>query len=342
MKPRLSDIARQTDLSVATVSRALHRSDSPNVSEETRRRVHEVARRLGYRPNLAGRSLVTGRSHTVSYWTFDAFSPYYAMVGAHISREAMRRGYVVVMNNTYDPARELEPEHHALQSSPALHTGFDGVIACDVAYPGNKHAVELRSLGIPLVGIGLNYPKDGDFVGLDLYAGAVAAVRHLMEGGCRRIAMLCRMEDGQVTSDPRARAYETTLQEAGLSPLWIGVDKLSRGPGRRVIVEALTGKRNGQIPDAIFCLNDEVAIGCYRGLCDLGIRVPDDVMLVGCDGIEDAEYQVCPISSIVSPVQKMCGMAWDFLEARMEEPKAPPRQTVLEPVLVIRESSRRG
>jgi len=83
-----------------------------------------------------------------------------------------------------------------------------------------------------------------------------------------------------------------------------------------------------------------LAIGCYRGLCDLGVRVPDEVRLVGCGGIEDTEYQACPISTLVMPIREMCGTAWDFLENRLREPDRAVQQTTLKPQLAVRESSR--
>lgn len=339
MKPTLNDIARQTDLSVATVSRALHRSDSPNVSVETRRRVHEVARRLGYRPNLMGRSLATGRSHTVSYWTFDAFTPYYAMVGRYIYAEAVRRGFTLIVNSTPDPSRTLEPEQHALRDNPALHTGFDGMIACDVAFRDNDYAAELRSLGMPFVGIGLNYATEGDYVGLNLYDGSVAAVRHLLDAGAQRIAVLC-WPDG-VGRDPRAQAYIEVMTEVGRPMEWIELHGSHRRAARQAIIAYAEKRGIADLPDAIFCVNDEAAVGCYRGLCDLGLRVPEDVMLMGCDGIEETEYLPCPISTIVAPVRELCEAAWDILEARIREPNAPTRQVVLETTLAVRESTRR-
>ena len=334
MKPTLHDIARQTGFSVATISRALHRSDSPNVSAETRRRVSEAAQRVGYRPNLAGRILSTGRSHTISYWTFDAFTPYYSMVARCISREAMNRGYSVVMNSSYDPARILAAEA-AAPVSPALHNGFDGLIACDVAYPHNDYAAQLRELHVPLVGIGLNYPLDTDYVGLDLYVGGTEATQHLVEAGCRRIALMC--DDNSLQgNDPRISAYHDVLAAAGLEPEIIKIRSHARAYAREV---AATLAAEQKLPNAIFCLNDEVAVGCYRGLCDAGVRVPGDILLVGCDGTEEAAYQSCPITSIVPPVADVCKLAWDYLEARIANPDAPLRQTILAPTLAIRESS---
>jgi len=341
LRPTLHDIARETGLSIATVSRALHRDRSPNVSDDTRRRVREVARNLGYSPNLAGRSLATGRSHTVSYWTFDAFAPYYAMVARLVCDQAQRRGYYVIINNTTDPARSLHAEGAGTRTGNPLASGTDGVIACDVAFEANEYAALLRSRSIPFVGIGLNYPRDRDFVGVDLYEGGVIATRHLIAQGARRVAHMTQSRGTGV--DPRSRGYHYQMREAGRQPELISVLAHHRAPARQAIVEYVRSRRAAgkPIPDAIFCVNDEVAIGCYRGLCDLGLRVPEDVMLVGCDGIEDAEYHACPISTLVLPVERMSSLAWDFLESRLRDREQELQQTTLLPELVVRESSRR-
>jgi DNA-binding LacI/PurR family transcriptional regulator len=92
-------------------------------------------------------------------------------------------------------------------------------------------------------------------------------------------------------------------------------------------------------PDAIFCHSDDVAIGIYRGLCDLDLNVPEEVALVGCDGIQDCEYLETPLTTIVQPVTEMCAVAWDFLRRRVESPKIKRQGTVLKPKLVVRKSS---
>jgi LacI family transcriptional regulator len=93
-------------------------------------------------------------------------------------------------------------------------------------------------------------------------------------------------------------------------------------------------------PDAIFCHSDDVALGIYRGLCDLKLRVPEDVALVGCDGIQDTEYLECPLTTLVQPVAAMCEAAWQFLVARMDRSvKVKTQKKKMTPQLVVRESS---
>jgi DNA-binding LacI/PurR family transcriptional regulator len=335
MKPTLNDIARRTGLSIATISRALHSHGSRHVSRETRDMVQRVASDVGYRPNLLSRSLVKGKSHIVSYWTFDAFAPYYAKVAREISRQAVVHGYAVHIHNTIDPARSLEPDGLGVGIDSALSFSMDGVIACDVAYTGNRYAASLHRPNIPLVGIGLNYPEDCDSVGIDLTSGTEEAMEHLFAQGCRRIAHFS-FADALVRQDPRACAYHDRMRSAGLSPEWIPVISHRRRDAR-VAIQHYVQKHGA--PEAIFCANDEVAIGCYRGLADLGIEVPSRVRLIGCDGIEDAEFQRCPLTTIEAPVEKMCEIAWQMLEERIRTPDAPLQQIVLKPTLRIREST---
>ena len=340
MKPKLQDIARETGYSIATVSRALQMDKSALVSIETRERVQQAARSLGYQPNLLGRSLKTGRSNTVSYWTYDAFSPYYAGMAKQLCAQGAERGYIVAINNTFDAAQLLQTTSGGFDNPFASH--FDGTIACcDVSFAQTDFARSLHARRAPWVGINTSYPSDLDFAGLDFYGGARAVMAHLLGGGCKNVAML--IGNGAAHRyDPRARAYSDAMSEAGFELSWIGLSSHKRAPAReRMAAYASEHRALGRaLPDAIFCVNDEAAIGCFRGLCDENVRVPDEVRLVGCDGIEDTAFHSCPISTLQMPVKQMCAAAWDFLENRVRERDLPQQQILLSPELIVRESSR--
>ncbi|MES2458967.1 MAG: LacI family DNA-binding transcriptional regulator [Armatimonadota bacterium] len=332
MKPTLNDVARSAGLSIATVSRALHRHDSRNVSPETRKRVQTIARDLGYRPNLLGRSLVTGRTQTVSYWTPDSFAPYYALVARGICHEAVRRRYYV---HTVDRENHLNARETLTGRPTALELNLDGVIACDIAYDVNPHVAQLRQRGVPMISIGINYPEDGDYVGIDIDQGTALVIQHLLETGRKRIAHMTytNAEEGR---DPRVLVYKRLMNAAGLRPEVILVPSFSRAGARKGIA---TYVREHGLPEAIFCVNDEVAVGCYRGLADIGVNVPSDTLLAGFDGIEETEYQCCPITTVAAPVKEMCRLAWDFLENRIRDPGRAWQQVTLPPTLICRESS---
>jgi DNA-binding LacI/PurR family transcriptional regulator len=91
--------------------------------------------------------------------------------------------------------------------------------------------------------------------------------------------------------------------------------------------------------DALFCHNDDVAFGAYRALCDLGVGVGGEIALVGCDGIEEADYLACPLTTIAQPITEMCALAWEFLHRRMQDPGCPLQQRILRPELLVRAST---
>lgn len=349
MKATLQHIAERTELSVATVSRALRSEQEALVSHDTRNLVRRVAREIGYQPNLSGRSLKTGRTHAISYWSYDAFSAYYAQIARQVSEQAAARGYSVVINNARDASPSLAAAGTYADDAYAdsayadipVAAHFDGVIAaCDVSFGSRDFASVRRAPSTPWVGINVSYNCDLDHAFLDLHDGALQVMRHLLGGGLRHIALMIRGDRAR-SHDPRSRAYNEMMDAAGLPAQYIEVAAHQRPEARASMVACVENCRalGRALPQAIFCVNDDVAIGAYRGLCDLKVRVPDEVRLVGCGGIEDTAYHACPISTVAMPIDAMCGTAWDYLENRMREPELPPQQIVLKPQLVVRESS---
>jgi DNA-binding LacI/PurR family transcriptional regulator len=195
----------------------------------------------------------------------------------------------------------------------------------------------LRRRQVPVVSMGAYYLTEVDHVGVDLYAGAMQAVQHLIEQGCRRVAYLVNAESRH-PGDARRDAYDMVMREASLSREYIvSVDQSRQAAGAAV---AAYVEQFG-LPDGIFCHNDEMALGAYRRLRLLGVRVPEDVALVGCDGIEDTEYLEVPLTTIRQPLEEMCGLACEFLHRRMAQPDIPLQSVVLLPQLVVRGSSLR-
>lgn len=345
MKAKLQDIAERTELSIATVSRALRSDQDALVSHDTRTLVRRIAREIGYQPNLLGRSLKTGRTNTISYWTFDAFSSYYAQIARQISEQAAARGYSVAINNARNASHSLAAagtyENDNTYADIPMAAHYDGVIAaCDVSFARRDFALVKRAPSTPWVGINVSYDCDLDHAFLDLHDGALQVMRHLLGGGLRSIAIMIR-GGKTLCCDPRVRAYTEMMSAAGLPTQHIEVEAHGRPQARKSMVDYVENSRalGRALPQAIFCVNDEAAIGAYRGLCDLKVRVPDEVRLVGCDNIEDTAYHACPISTVAMPINEMCSTAWDFLENRMREPELAPQQIVLKPQLIVRESS---
>ena len=328
----IRELARQLNLSKGTISRVLNNREDAFISEATRLRVQEAARELGYRPNRAARALATGRSHSIAFCTHKV-TALSSLVLNRVQRLVQQHDLELIIT-TFDP--HLNPEGEQTISSP-WHV--DGVLTYESS--DYIHLIFDDPTGIrpPTVSMGTYLIEDTDFVGTDLCPAIADSVRHLLSTGCRRIAYMEEAEAaGRPTPDFRHLSYHEAMEAAGLSPAYIGTADGSRAAARKAIRDYVPAKR---LPDGILCRNDDLAIGAYRGLRDLGRCIPEDVALVGCDGIEDTEYLDPPLSTIVQPLEAMCDLAWTFLERRMTDPGLPLQRDILPSQLVIRGSSQR-
>ena len=180
-----------------------------------------------------------------------------------------------------------------------------------------------------------NVPVDGI---LAVDAGELAQ-KHLINFGYKRIAHATFVA-ADIPNRSRRAGYELAMRGAGLEPEYIlyPFSEDQRATTRKMIQEYIAA--NG-IPEAIFYHSDDVTLGIYCGLCDMKIRSPEQIALVGCDGIEDTEYLEVPLTTLVQPVPEMCAKAWEFLSERIDNPSLPRRNEIIAPRMEIRESSRR-
>ena len=334
----LREVAKAAGVSQATASRVLRGNRAEAFAENTRRRVHAVAQRLGYRPNPVAQALATGRSRLVTFWCYRPFQAFFARVMEQMDREAENRNFGLLVADV--AAREA--------NDPAVTSAVwpsDGLLAMDCGAWAERIARMQPSPRTPIISMGTSLVPGTDCVKLDMGSAFQGATSHLLEQGCRRIAYFSSGPpskpawSGQLMFATPREAYLSAMGKAGRQEELLFVDGSSRSEARRWIVDYI---REHGCPEAIVCRNDDLALGCYRAMCDLGIRVGHDVLLTGCDGIEDTEYLDCPLTTIVLPVPEMCETAWQFLETRMADPAAPLREATLEARLEARASSRRG
>jgi DNA-binding LacI/PurR family transcriptional regulator len=318
-------IARKLGISRQLVTFAL--AGYPQVSDASRKRILDAARRMGYRPNPFARALKRARTGILALWIPDQISTYYTHVARELNRHAKQgRQELVVSEVTLAEAEQVWP-----------HVPVDGIFAVDAPEPVLAHLATASARRVPVVSMGAHCCHKTDTVQVDMLAGAMEAMEHLIGAGYRRIAHATFVTEDRPGANRRA-GYLKAMQQAGLQPEFVHypVSDQQRPVTRRLIQEYI--QAHGR-PEALFCHSDDVALGMYRGLCDLGLRVPHDVALVGCDGIQDTEYLECPLSTIVQPVTEMCAAAWKFLLARLEKPRGPLQRLTLSPKLAIRVSS---
>jgi len=320
-------IARKLGVSRQLVTFAL--AGYPQVAEESRERILTAAKKMGYRPNPHARALRRQRTGIIALWIPDQISTHYSHVARELGRLVKQARHELIIT-----------EVGAAEAKQILsHVPVDAICAVDASPSVLAELEALKAKSIPVVSVGTYCSQKTDSVQVDLLSGTMEAMEHLIQSGFRRIAHATFVRKS-AAHESRRDGYVRAMRKAGLKTefIYYPLTERQRPITRKLIQDYI--RVHGR-PEAIFCHSDDAALGIYRGLCDLGIRVPAEVALVGCDGIEDTEYIECPITTLVQPVTSMCKMVWQFLQNRLEQPLIPPQHAVLKPTLARRESSRR-
>lgn len=321
----IKDIAERAGVSYATVSRALNgRSD---VSPETRVRVLELAKELGYQPNAIARSLVKRRSDMVALIVPDVSNPFFADITMTVNKAAEEAGYTVVVCNTgWDAQKEQEKLRIMVEQR------VDGIILKPVT---EIPSARLAELNVPVVVFWHAQPDNISYIEVDHEAGAKLAVRHLISRGYKSIAYLGG-KPTSISNTIRMDAYKKTLLDAGLSVRenLINNGGFSMESGYQRIGSML---RLPEPPDAVFCGNDIIALGVLQYARDHGINVPRDFGIIGFDDIGYASLPQVRLSTISQPRDKLGQQAFDALMAEMQAwPSRNGHKILVEPELVVR------
>ncbi len=331
----LRDVAERAGVSVRTVSNVAN--GFAHVAPGTRLRVQAVIDELGYRPNTAARQLRRGRTETVSLVVPEIVSPYFAELASRVVRIAEERGWTVHIDQTGgDAERERQmvagPPGQSVRRGAAAARGRSRARSSSSSSAGPLVLLGERGAAGPL-----------DHVAIDNVAAARAATRHLLDVGRRAVAAIgAQPHLHNDTALLRARGHRLALEEAGLpwsEDLLVPVRTLHRPDGAAAMARLLAGARP---VDAVFCYTDELALGALRTLAEAGLRVPEDVAVVGFDDIEDGRWSVPSLTTVSPDKEQLARLALDCLADRIAEPGAPGRDLVAEHRLVVRESSTTG
>ncbi|MEV5753717.1 LacI family DNA-binding transcriptional regulator [Actinoallomurus sp. NPDC052308] len=333
-KARLRDVAARAGVSIRTVSNVVN-GYAP-VSDETRLRVEAAVAELGYRPNLLARNLKRGRTGMLALVVPELDVPYFAELARAVVTEARRHGYTVVIDQTDgEPDREREL---IMGASAAL---FDGVILSPLAL--SQADLAMRDTTSPLVLLGERIVESPyDHVAIDNVAAARTATEHLIDIGRTRIAAMGDQpyETGE-TAQLRTRGYREAHAARGRAldeSLVISTRRFHRSEGARAMA-TLLDRADGP-PDAVFCYNDLLAIGAIRTLLARGLRVPEDVAVVGFDDIEEGRYSTPSLTTVSPDKDLIARLAVDRLIARLgDRSEEKPAELWAPHRLVTREST---
>jgi DNA-binding LacI/PurR family transcriptional regulator len=330
----LRDVAEKAGVHPGTVSRALQGDE--RVAPETIQNIQRIARELKYTPNIAARVLAMGKTQTIAIATGPANEQYYAQILYLLEKELTASNYKRLVLGTADLKRDL--------LSIVNTNAVDGVIAID-AFPEIDELMHSSEASIlPCVYAGVSHIQwtmlsSVDIVKIDLSKAVREAVQAMLASSCRRVAYLIAAPQMASPNEVRAHVYVQTMEAAGLKTevidLGIGHTEMIHQHLRERLTEYV--EKHG-CPNGLLCQNDEVAILAHRALKDMGLRIPEDVQIVGCDGLQTMEYFDPPLSTIAQPAADMCRIAWRFLLRRIQNPALPRQQANLEARLRVRPS----
>jgi LacI family transcriptional regulator len=337
MPVRLKDIARELDLSVVTVSKVLR--NHPDISEKTRARVLKRMEELKYHPNLAARSLSTGRTCTAGLIVPDLLHPFFARIATVLSAELRIQHYGLIISSS-----EEDPELEKQEIEQLLGRRVDVLLIASAQWSIESFR-RIEEQKVPYVLLDRRFAGlDANFVGVDDEAVGRLATSHLIEQGCTRIAHIRGPEVS--TAVGRVEGYRQALAAYERVPLpghivSIGTSGDHRGePGGYECAKKLLANKTR--PDGIFCFNDPIALGAMRAIIDSGLRIPEDVAVVGCGNLSYSDFLRVSLSSVDQNSQIIGERAAALALSLAQSKKAArPESEIISPQLVIRASSQR-
>jgi len=309
------DVAKLAGVSQSAVSRVFQQGAS--ASRAMRDRVHAAADELGYRPNAIARGLITQRSNMVAVIISKLTNLYYPEVLVHLTQRFSARGIRVLLF-----ALEREGDIESILEQ-MLQYQVDGIITAAMMSPSQLRTVE--GIGIPVVFY--NRTLDEELVSsvrCDQAEGERWLVGELIRAGHRSFGIVAGPEDSTVSSE-RTEGALRKLREENLSDITISSGDYGYDSGRACFGEIVN--KRGSAPDAVIAANDVMAIGCIDEAREgFGLKVPDDISVVGFDGVGPAGYAAYDVTTVRQPVRRMTEAAISMLLERIENPDITPEK----------------
>jgi DNA-binding LacI/PurR family transcriptional regulator len=325
------EVARLAGVSVRTVSNVV--TGFPTVAPETRARVMAAITELNYRPSEIARTLKVGRSGLLALMLPELDTPYFAELTRAVVDEGHARGFTVVVDQTDgDIRRERELVTRASRGGI-----FDAVLMSPLALESEDIDEIMGDSPVVLLGE-LDYPHH-DKVMIDNAAAAHVAVSHLIARGARRIAALGHVEGDRGAARQRLSGWSAAMADHGLpapAELAPPLPLFGRAAGFAGMGKLLELEDR---PDAVFAFSDPIAHGALRALHEHGVRVPDELAIVGFDDNEESAFSIPTLSSVSPDLRWIATTALDLVVRRMREPGAPSRTAMGPFELIVRESS---
>jgi DNA-binding LacI/PurR family transcriptional regulator len=330
-RPTIYDVARLAGVSTATVSRALN--GTGQIAASTRAVIEAAVEQLGYRPNTIARSLVTKSTQTIALLLPDITNPFYAALVSGIQQTALTHGWTMLLCTTESDAEREENYLRVLRAKQV-----DGALVDGLVLPSDRIARFVED-GFPIVCLDRDIDSRSiPLVQVDNRLGGRIATQHLVDLGHRRIAHVTGAGELGI-SDERLAGYRDALADANL-PLDFELveeghftDEGGHDAARRLL------DRHPELT-AIFAANDLSALGVLNAVAETGRRVPDDVSVIGFDDLHLSAYTAPPLTTVRQPAAEIATLATEILIGLTRGQQAEEMRHLLEPELVVRESTR--
>ena len=331
----LRELAREVGVSPSTVSRVLNRDPNLRVSETSRTRILDLAATKGYRPNRLARSLKLQRTNVIGMLIPDITNPLFSALFRSVDEVASAAGYHVILCNTGDSGVRLQQHLEALSEGHV-----DGLLIA-TAHRGDPVIETLRARRLPYILVSRRSDQSAEaWVIPDDRLGAHLAVEHLVRLGHRRIAHIAGFMEVSRSID-RLKGYREAMDSFSLDPLvWLtpaaGLDEEAGEIGLRELLKSYTK------PTAIFTANDLAAVGVIAYARQIGLEVPRDLSVIGCDDIPMSKHIEPSLTTVRYPFEEVGRLGTEHLirhiagEARDDE---PPPQIALPLELIVRQST---
>jgi LacI family transcriptional regulator len=327
-------IAEELGISHSTVSRVLNEKQSNLVSDITRERIIDTAHRLGYRPSRIAQALQGKGTQLIGIMVPDTDDYFFQTVIKHLRRRLEASDYELMVFPS-------PPDQIAYRWERLLQWDLEGVFVFDYLFyvDGLWKALTRHTGAIPpVVGLFSSNTQLKDYVTIDFGAAMETLLCEMLAQGARRFGYMA-LATSFTPSEQRFALFSEFVAKHQLSPCDIPLPDAQPSLMEAARQGLKTWLEQGHtLPDALFCQNDEIALGAYRALHEAGIPVPERVMLAGCDDLPYVSYLETPLTSLSLPVQEVCHQGWRILQARIAEPDGPALQVVLDVGLNLRAS----
>ncbi len=328
MTYRILDVAQHAGVSKSTVSRVLNRSNS--VDPETRRRILETVQRLNYYPNASAQRLARGRSDFFGLLISDIENPVFPEMIKGFESAATAKGYNLFLCTT-----NYEPHRMEAAVRKMIENGVRGVgIMTSSATEDIAQQLALRKIAVLVVDIEVTQRHVGSIV-IDYYEGVSQAIDHLARLGHDKIAFIAGPEERRSACRYRETVLRV-LRERNLKLQHIVDSDQTLEGGRLAVATILAGQ---ELPTALICINDMTAIGAMNALQEMGIDVPDQVSILGCEDIYMARFVSPPLTTVNLDRASLGKMTFEVLERMARTKQRKGIRAALQTHLVIRGST---